>query len=1002
MKTKQRKITLIVLLCAFFAALGLLFAFAASDTGIVWADTVIETDYALGTEFTVPEQTVSNNGIAVKADFTLEYPNGTATTKKTVILDQTGEYCLNYTARLGGKPYVKTYTFFVHKNYISHGNDTTLNWGKHPFADTEGLLVRLMQGDSLTFSKPISVGDMTSDNLLISGFITPDIRGASEFNELLFTFTDTVDPSVSMLISLKRYEGFNGHAYVRAAGNGQPVSGYESATGKMHQNNKWGTWTDVSFSAMKSNKLGDAGVNVQADAIPLNVYFDHTTKLVTANGSYVVDLDDPAYFDNLWTGFPSGSVLLTISAVDTTSTANFCLTHILGQDLSKYADIYKDEEPPVLTVHSDYETMPEAKIGGAYPVPAATALDAYCGATAVKTSVYFNYNSQNRFLIDIKDGKFATNYSGNYTIVYEATDLFGNTATELLAVHAGRAIPEIEATVSGDKVTAAHLGEWVEIPALETLTGGSGKLVTTVTVACGGEEYVAEGGFRPEAVGTWTVTYKITDYVGNAKEVSYSVEATVGSTAVLVDEIHLPKAFISGQPYVIPEVYANDYRSGTLVRKLFDVDVTDANGTVSYKAGDTFIPLVSSNGDPVTLSFRCETELASYSVPAIQAWTSGDTPALQVENYFLGSPFTVQKTREGIVMKLTSANADAGWTFANPVVAGNFQFIFSGASGGARYSKMQVILTDSYDSAVSVLAELVPDGSSTRFVVGNSANTLEASLGAAGKQFTVGYSNGVLSLNGLSVTLTETESGAPFKGFPSDKVYLTVRLLNAQANASYSVISLNGQLFTDSTRDQTGPTITIFGDYGGSYTIGDEYIIHRAIAGDVLAPNVEFTMTVRDPNGAVARDKKGELLQNVDPTVERVLELAMYGSYSVIYTAREAASFVARPTTYTLPYNIIVEDRIAPEITLTGSFQTTAKVGDTLIIPNFTVSDNVTATDKIIVTKYVVSADGKLITIPQNSNAIVCSMAGIYEFRIIARDEAGNITLVSARITVTA
>ena len=75
-------------------------------------------------------------------------------------------------------------------------------------------------------------------------------------------------------------------------------------------------------------------------------------------------------------------------------------------------------------------------------------------------------------------------------------------------------------------------------------------------------------------------------------------------------------------------------------------------------------------------------------------------------------------------------------------------------------------------------------------------------------------------------------------------------------------------------------------------------------------------------------------------------------------------------------------------------------MGDVLVIPEFSVSDNLGG--EVTVYKYCYTSNGVLVTIPENSNSIKCRYEGVYEFRIIAIDDTGNIAVKTARIVVSA
>ena len=129
-----------------------------------------------------------------------------------------------------------------------------------------------------------------------------------------------------------------------------------------------------------------------------------------------------------------------------------------------------------------------------------------------------------------------------------------------------------------------------------------------------------------------------------------------------------------------------------------------------------------------------------------------------------------------------------------------------------------------------------------------------------------------------------------------------------------------------------------------------------------------------------------------------------------MYTITENDDFGVRQfsTNYTL--TIRVRDTIAPTVEFTSKYTKTAKVGDTLVMPDFTVSDNESSLDKMIVYVYVINPNGMLQSIDANvvngklevidRNSIICSTAGVYTFQEMAIDEAGNLTISKVQMTV--
>ena len=157
-------------------------------------------------------------------------------------------------------------------------------------------------------------------------------------------------------------------------------------------------------------------------------------------------------------------------------------------------------------------------------------------------------------------------------------------------------------------------------------------------------------------------------------------------------------------------------------------------------------------------------------------------------------------------------------------------------------------------------------------------------------------------------------------------------------------------------------------------------------------------MKVTDGKGNIVTDVDGLKLNGVDPGREYTIKLDGYGQYSVSYTATD--TFNQRNNTRQLNYTINVADEIAPEIKFEAKFAETVKVGNSIVIPKFTVTDNVSEEADITITKYVLTPSGVLVAVPENSNAVNAVQAGKYEFRIIAVDKAGNVAM--ERVTVTA
>lgn len=983
-----------------------------ADAAAEWSDSGIQDEYGYGTVFTLPERTVTADGETAVAVTVLQFPDGSATRAATATLGMSGVYTLTYSATVAGKAYAESETFTVRDDMVTFGSsDSSYTYGSYvthhdgnEHTNEPGLMVRLAEGDTMTLTPIIDVRDISVDDILVEAFATPDIEGMADFKRLYFTFTDVTDPSVYMRVSVRHSaEGDNyPNSYFLAAGNGQQLTGYEAGWDRLHIDNEWGAQAPHSFTLLFG---ANNSTWTEPEDAPIRLRYDASNLMVYTGNTMIIDFDNPDYFNTLWHGFPSGYVRMSVSAaMYNNQTANFCITDVFGIDLT--AEHFEDTEAPDITVDCDYaaDDMPEAEAGGSYPVPSASAYDLYSGDCAVKTSVYYNYSSANAVLVDVKDGRFLTERAGWYAIVYTAADRQGKPAEEVLWVHASDSVAEPTVTLTGAYETNITVGDRIEPVSYETTCASGNPAVHITAVHEDGTVYEMDNGMRVERAGTYTVTYTATDYIGQTGKATYTVTAAMGNTPVFTETPALPRYFISGSAYTLPEVYATDYRSGTPERKLSSAEITDASGTRTVQAGESFTPTVTDNGDAVTVTFMCEgAETDPIKVPAIIAWLEDATtgrPRLQLPNYLYSADGGVTKTATADDITVTAVDSDGGWTWANRQLAYDIDLELGGIVGQAQYDGLDIVFTDAADPDISVTVSIRDEAEETRVYAAGTSLGLTGSL-ASGSEYTVGFNNGSITVNGTTVAeVTADDRNNPFTGFPSGYVYAGVYFDNAAPGAAYRMLTYNGHTLNNGTTDRVLPNILIYGDYGGSFELGETVTLPAADACDAVDPNVTISMTVTDGDGNVVTDVNGVELRNVDPRQEYTITLNSYGQYNVRITA--ADTFNQRPNSANFPYALNVDDDVAPEITFSGEFQTTAAVGDVLVIPDFTVSDNITAAEDVIVTKYVLTPNGVLVTLSGNSNSIRTAYEGVYEFRILAVDEAGNVTMIRQAVTVTA
>lgn len=1032
MRAKRRvfQIALALVLSLGLALTGLGIVHANAEDTVEWSAVSIEAEYGYGETFAVPARTVTVNGTQQNAAASLVRPDGSGVRGNQVKLDMPGTWKVNYSALVNGKIYLKEETFeVVNPLYFFSGPESK---GEFVPADPDSKLSKsaylklsLGVGETVTFTPVIDINNVTSSDVLAYVFAAPENAGAAEFNLIEVRLTDVEDPSVYLTYTGRGLSELMHRTYCLAGASTQgDLVGYEAGWDRVHRNNQYGTQVSHSFWATPSGNNGQ-------DNNGMAIGYDSTEKSAYVSGVFVVDLDDPKYFPgNPFAGFPSGKVRLSLSAdLVTGRYANIGVTKIMGVDDLSVKE-YPDTEAPSLRVDvgdADPNNMPDAVVGGTYPVPTATAFDFGSGSMIARVTVWRNYSGTSPISVPITDGKFKVEYAGTYTIEVSATDAFGNEAKQLLRVEAKDSVPEVQLTV--DTATAdkeASLGEWVKVPEY-SVTGGSGNVHTVITAVSPDASFTLDDGvygFRPEIEGDYVVTYTATDYIGRTDTVSYTVNAKRGTVPVFAAEPELPNHFFAYYnsvvgdfyEYTMPYYYANDYTSGKLEYKLATATVVDAAGSRPVAAGEKFSPRVNSNGDEVTITFTCgKAEPKVVKVPTIVPYKDVDGDAVvDISRYFLTDGASVAINATGSTVSATEENGS--WTYAMPVLAEGTQVTFAGKADKANYKALRIVLTDMYDPSIAVEAQLRFEGMVAMIYAVGENTVRYANTFMQGVSGTFGFDGTGFSFGDVRYVPATTVSGDPFDGFPSHKVYVSVGFVDAvPGEAEYSLSFVDNQPILETEADYISSRIAFLGDRGGTYEVGSVITLPAAIASDALAPSFgSQSLTVTAPDGNFATAEDGTVLNGADPTKEYRLRVTAYGQYSATVSFTDSND---GPPTNTY-YTINVLDNVAPEIKFNHDFTETATVGDTLVIPAFTVTDNVSTDDKIVVVAYVRTAAGRLVMLDQGyyavaegsnatkfgarSNSIKATTEGDYVFIISAVDDAGNTCRVMKTVKVTA
>jgi len=972
-----------------------------------WQAVEMDKTYVYGTSFEVPAREVEVGGQKVAATATVTLPDGLVLSTATIPLSQPGKYTVTYRAVVGDVHCVKEESFLVeNKGYFVQTEKSSVEYGTYTNygANSSGLLVRLAEGDKLTFSQLIDVSNLSGEQL-VETFVTPNMMGSYDFSKLVFTFTDALDSSIYLRYQLRRYvaeERGMGWGYVDVSGNGQLPVGCENGTYRI---NGLGSPINFTFTAAVNGNYEWFGPVKQyaPDKNKCGISFNQETKEARTGVAHIAHLDNLALFEKAWLGWPSGQARLTIHAEEYKSeTANFCITNVLGiEDLSK--NFFAESDKPIVEVSKSQDEMPKGQVGYAYTIPDAMAYDYYSGDCTVKAAVYRDYATDSPISVGVENGKFNPTSAGWYTIKYTAQDALGNEASEIRNVYVAQDLGDITVTLPENATTEVLLGNWVQF-ADASYEGDCGLAEVKAVLSLGDEEYALEDGkFLFEIAGDWKVKYIVTDYIGRTGEAEYTLTAKVHSSAVQMEELVLPEIFVSDAAYVLPALKVNDYSTGKPVQKDCQIIVTDKNGAKTYKVGDTFVPSVAENGDKVSVSYQCNgEEIVNVEVPAVIVKLSGKVNA---KNYIYGEDVVTSYKdangefyEAGVEIAPKEAMELCGWTFATPQLATNLSLMMEGIEGRNSYKGLVVTLTDSLNKKEAVSATLTAKSSGTTLTVGDTSVDVNGVNMMAEKQYVLSFTNGKFQLGSVAIAPEKTVYGEAFEGFSSSLVYIKVDMVKADADAAYKLLSVSGTNLSRRNLEVFAPNFEILGDFGGNQSINATYEIFPALACDVFSPNTTLTLTVTAPDGSIVTDNNGVRLENVPTDKSYFITLSQLGKYQASYYMVEKDWVVSNPLT--LAKSIFVIDETAPKAKFVNATVTTAKVGDVIVMPELSISDNVSANEKMTITTGVYNPNGQFIRFKENENAIKCAYAGKYKFIAMVFDEFGNMACVTHIVTV--
>ena len=969
--------------------------------------------YFKGEKTEIPSAVFGEN---ISAASYLIYPDGRCVKTERAELSQTGIYSVLYRAEKDGKVFEETKTFKVYDKLFYNDKTTAVTEyvpDREFVKDTKtgektqvaGIYTELMPGATFFYSEIFDISDKTKDDVIFECNVIATEDGYADFKQLTVRFTDAYDSS--NYIDVVLWGNIKANAvpqkdenYLRAGPADQKTKAVQSSGGVWED--RYGLWTRTSF--LNNPVFGDASRDV------FDVRIDYATKCVygttRTDRDFVIDLDDPKYFDVPWQGFKTGECTVSVFASDyMTSKGAIFIQKIFDDAGDSFKENYlKDETAPTITVdYNGYDKayLPFAVSGVPYPAFEAEAYDASGYVSPIKTDVYFNYHGATPVKVSVSsDGSFVPHDAGYYTVVLSAKDAFGNASKLSYDV---KCVEKDEFAISVPELPKnVFTGRSVKLPAAD-VSGESGRYALKVYAKKDGSVYdvsVGDMSFIPLFAGEYTVVYEATDFIGRTRAAELALTVVNGNEPVFDTEAFFPEYFIAGYEHTVPELYATDYSDGSKKIKA-EAFVKEGDGEEKRVSGGSYTPSETAKDCAVTVIYKA---VGKNGVSEKRYF-------LELRNIFGAKAFKIDKkslfaaesevtagytrVNEGDITEYAFYRADGEFSlrYVNPIPAQDFSINLNVLKDYDKFDTVALYLTD------------VMSGETIKISFGrDTENSILFSVNDGNKFPVNGYSfdkhdvSFNLNLNSVkkivytdnsnfSVAIKTNVFGGEFKGFESGKVYLTVAAENARGASGIVVKKVYNQQLTDSVNDNIPPVLVMNGIYDKNISVNETITLFPAVCQDLIVPETKAYLTVKTPSGKIAVAEDGTRLERAEISKSYRLKPEEYGVYKLSY---EIEGFSV-PSEWALT----VIDEASPVITAEQHFDKKFKRGDT-------VSLKATATDNLSenVQVYVSVTDPTFMTDIISGNSYTFAREGIYEITFFATDDRGNYAFVKYVIDV--
>lgn len=970
----------------------------ASDKAYIEAEDYL-TDFATGKTYYIPKAKAIKGDTKADAIATLVAPNGQEVnidSENNAEITQKGVYTLTYSATIDGQSLTT-----VVKLVSAYGGDGLFTVVKGdgevtggvdlPAYSTPGNGVRLVSASSGTvfrFSNCLDITNLTKDKNLIE-FQILSTGEWSTLQNIYVTLVDKYDSKNTIktkFFVFKPYPDVIAQCYVLTTHDGTYKALSNTSSEGVHVESEQERYTNTPgwFDASKGGGAKNAAlVSLQFDTAESQSW---VYKGIKQYPTMLLDYDDYRQVGegNEWKGFTTGEVYLEISFDGNVGDGGLIVTEVCGQSLSNRQ--INDTVAPTLTVQTaqnylESGIMPTAQVNKAYPIPKANALDYITGACAVDVKVVHTSTNTDKTSL-ISGNTFTPDVVGNYKLTYSAIDAIGNRVEKVFDFECVQTVSKIEIGFASP-LSVAKAGNYYTIPEI-IATGGSGNKEISFEIKLNGETLSTNKYEKIflSAVGELTVEVQVSDYIGT-EVLDNVIEIPVSADALPVITVKgMPDFAKIGSTVIFPDFTAIDYNfdegeSGYTPTKTITVNGTTLGADRAYtvKNTDSVLNVVYSAGS------------------AQSAFTVKVFGAQSVKEYLQFSSTPVSVTGETSSVNVV-VDTDTTIYFPYEVLTTELVIDFSVNPEKADFSNITVTLEDFYDETKKVTFRVSKNDEnySNLIINGNTDNVIkiEGSFMNQSKNISLLFNGreGKLIRNGKAIAnVTTFVGGEKFTGFTGFLARAYIDIEGVTGQGSINIIRLANQVFNKQNVDLFGPFIateTVI----DSMTITKDQTLYlpKGFASDVLSGQRSVKTTLTGPSGTV--------IFSESDFAGKDYQFTQYGIYKLSYLSVDASNRREEKLVY-----INVRDSQPPQIILSHEIVESAKLNDKIIIPTVTVSDNVSALDKISVTVTVFDP-GRVSVRLEEGKEYQFTQKGFYTITVMAWDEAHNYAIKSYNVQV--